>query len=198
MIFKLSPVRSNAHLSVVQEGDVLTLNGQVMDLSPLAEGATLPKEAVSSPFVIAPIERVHGNLVVTLMLPHAADAPESARFPADIYRHENGAVILPGLTHEAWPPAGIVVIDWSQVVSAEDKMQAAAQQELAGVIAETAQRRTLADKAIAPLQDAVDLGEATEAEISTLKEWKRFRVALTRLPEQAGYPAEIDWPTPPV
>ncbi|HCV38575.1 MAG TPA: phage tail protein [Pseudomonas sp.] len=57
--------------------------------------------------------------------------------------------------------------------------------------------RAIADAAIAPLQDAVDLEEATEAEIALLKEWKRFRVALNRLPEQAGYPATIDWPSPP-
>jgi len=62
---------------------------------------------------------------------------------------------------------------------------------------EVARLRAIADAAIAPLQDAVDLEEATEAEIALLKEWKRFRVALNRLPEQAGYPATIDWPSPP-
>lgn len=62
---------------------------------------------------------------------------------------------------------------------------------------EIAQRRAAADAAIAPLQDAVDLDEATESEASLLKEWKRYRVALNRLPDQPGYPAEIDWPAPP-
>ncbi|MCX5511449.1 tail fiber assembly protein [Pseudomonas sp. BJa3] len=57
--------------------------------------------------------------------------------------------------------------------------------------------RSKADQAIAPLQDAVDLDEATEAEALRLKEWKRYRVALNRLPDQPGYPAEIDWPAPP-
>ncbi|MFZ5938913.1 tail fiber assembly protein, partial [Pseudomonas sp. HS6-2] len=54
-----------------------------------------------------------------------------------------------------------------------------------------------ADQAIAPLQDAVDLEEATEAETDQLKLWKRYRVALSRLHEQEGYPTEIDWPAPP-
>ncbi|MFV7430993.1 tail fiber assembly protein [Pseudomonas shirazica] len=62
---------------------------------------------------------------------------------------------------------------------------------------EVARLRAIADAAIAPLQDAVDLEEATEAEIALLKEWKRFRVALNRLPEQEGYPTTIDWPAPP-
>ncbi|MFW3895274.1 tail fiber assembly protein [Pseudomonas bharatica] len=65
------------------------------------------------------------------------------------------------------------------------------------VLAETARRRAIADAAIAPLQDAVDLDEATEAEAALLKEWKRYRVALNRLPEQPGYPNSIDWPAPP-
>ncbi|MCE0849381.1 tail fiber assembly protein [Pseudomonas asiatica] len=63
---------------------------------------------------------------------------------------------------------------------------------------EAARLRAIADAAIAPLQDAVDLEEATEAEIALLTEWKRFRVALNRLPEQAGYPANIEWPNPPL
>lgn len=62
---------------------------------------------------------------------------------------------------------------------------------------EVARLRAIADAAIAPLQDAVDLEEATEAGIALLKEWKRFRVALNRLPEQEGYPTTIDWPAPP-
>lgn len=50
---------------------------------------------------------------------------------------------------------------------------------------------------IAPLQDAVDLGVATEAEATALTAWKRYRVVLNRLPEQPGYPLEITWPAPP-
>ncbi len=65
------------------------------------------------------------------------------------------------------------------------------------VLAEIARRRAAADTAITPLQDAVDLGEATDAEAALLKEWKRYRVALNRLPEQPGYPDQIDWPALP-
>ncbi|AXM95949.1 tail fiber assembly protein [Pseudomonas plecoglossicida] len=32
-----------------------------------------------------------------------------------------------------------------------------------------------------------DLDEATEAEIASLIEWKRYRVALNRITEQLGY-----------
>lgn len=50
---------------------------------------------------------------------------------------------------------------------------------------------------IAPLQDAVDLGMATEAETASLTAWKTYRVAVNRVPTQSGYPTTIDWPTMP-
>lgn len=50
---------------------------------------------------------------------------------------------------------------------------------------------------IAPLQDAVDIGEATDAETALLKSWKQYRVALNRIDQQEGYPSTISWPTVP-
>lgn len=57
---------------------------------------------------------------------------------------------------------------------------------------------SLASLRIAPLQDAVDLGIATEEETTLLTAWKTYRVALNRVPTQAGYPTTIDWPEQPV
>ncbi len=50
---------------------------------------------------------------------------------------------------------------------------------------------------IAPLQDAVDLGMATEAEAEQLRQWKVYRVQLSRIEQQAGFPASVDWPAAP-
>ncbi|WP_445656815.1 tail fiber assembly protein [Achromobacter sp. NCFB-sbj8-Ac1-l] len=50
---------------------------------------------------------------------------------------------------------------------------------------------------IAPLQDATDLGLATKEEDDQLKAWKLYRVALMRIEQQAGFPANIQWPAPP-
>ncbi|MFU2330338.1 tail fiber assembly protein [Pseudomonas sp. NFX98] len=88
-------------------------------------------------------------------------------------------------------------IDWSQLVTREMKEQAKAVQALAAVVAENAKRRAIADAAITPLQDAVDIDDATVAEVALLKAWKKYRVALSRLPEQPGYPTTIEWPAVP-
>jgi len=47
---------------------------------------------------------------------------------------------------------------------------------------------------IGPLQDAVDLGEATEDETEALETWKRFRVAVNRTDLTADQP---EWPQSP-
>lgn len=196
MIIKLSPVRSDAQLSVFKAGDTLEVNGVALDFSRLTDGATLPAEAVGCEFVAGPVERINGDLVLTLMLPHSADAPQAARFPVDLYPAD-GQVQLPGLELGERLASTAGVIDWSQAITAEAKAQAAADQLLATVTADLAQRRAVADAAIAPLQDAVELEEATEAEVELLREWKRYRLTLIRLPEQEGYPTSIDWPAPP-
>ena len=55
----------------------------------------------------------------------------------------------------------------------------------------------IATSQIAPLQDAVDLEDATDKEVSMLKKWKQYRVALNRIGDQPGYPKTIEWPSPP-
>ncbi|WP_323088749.1 MULTISPECIES: tail fiber assembly protein [Pseudomonas] len=199
MIIKLSPVRSDNELTVYKHGDSITVNGMTLDLSQLPDGASLPAAATGCAWILDPVERASGQLIISLSLPHGADAPEAARFPADIIQPVNGKVALPTPEAMATPPSqGYASIDWSQLVTAEAKAQAAADQLRAAVTVEIARRRSLADNAIAPLQDAVDIYEATPDEEALLKLWKKYRVSLSRLPEQEGYPNEIDWPEPPV
>ncbi|MNJ40967.1 Caudovirales tail fiber assembly protein [compost metagenome] len=198
MIIKPYPVRSDTELAVTKAGDTLVINGVALDFSRLEEGSTLDAEAVGSDWIVQAVERVNGNLAVTLRLPHAANAPEIARFPVDIINPADGPVHLPGLeVGSAQQPAVNGVIDWTQVVTQAMKDQAVAEQRLAQAVAQGAARRAAADSAIDPLQDAVDLEEVTEAEAAELKAWKKYRVALNRVPDQPGYPDTIDWPVPP-
>ncbi|WP_338496330.1 tail fiber assembly protein [Pseudomonas sp. WP18] len=50
---------------------------------------------------------------------------------------------------------------------------------------------------IAPLQDAVDIDRASEAEVQALKAWKNYRIDLNRIELKEGFPTSIDWPYPP-
>lgn len=199
MKIKLSPVYFDMQpMTVSMQGDSLNINGLTLDFSQLPEGATLPAQATNCPWLIGPIERVGGELVVTLLLPIPENASHAARFPTDIVAPGNGRVSLPIPDAEA-PPSfqGYAAIDWGQLITQQDKAQAAEEELVATAASEIALRRTEADTRIAPLQDAVELEEATETEAVALKNWKRYRIALNRLSEQPGYPASIDWPAPP-
>ena len=55
----------------------------------------------------------------------------------------------------------------------------------------------LAALRIAPLQDAVDLDQATPEDAANLKLWKKYRVAVNRIHEQPGFPVTIEWPEQP-
>lgn len=64
--------------------------------------------------------------------------------------------------------------------------------------AEHARLRKIADYMIAPLQDAVDIGEASEEDEAALLLWKRYRVALSKVSLQPTYPNLVLWPVPPL
>ncbi|MGC5702366.1 tail fiber assembly protein [Pseudomonas sp. NFXW11] len=71
-------------------------------------------------------------------------------------------------------------------------------EELEGAaISERDQRLAIAALRIAPLQDAVDEGVASESKRSFLTAWKLYRIALSDIQEQSGYPDSIDWPEMP-
>ncbi|MBU6520574.1 tail fiber assembly protein [Pantoea sp. B270] len=52
-----------------------------------------------------------------------------------------------------------------------------------------------ASRLMAPLQDAVDIGKATQEEIARLNEWKEYRVMLNRIDTTKA--PDIDWPQKP-
>ncbi|MEG0279651.1 MAG: tail fiber assembly protein, partial [Morganella sp. (in: enterobacteria)] len=63
--------------------------------------------------------------------------------------------------------------------------------------AEAKKQRLMAEATVsmAPLQDADDIGEATDEELAQLKAWKKYRVALNRVDTSTA--PNIDWPVKP-
>lgn len=77
----------------------------------------------------------------------------------------------------------------------EEEVEALNQQRIANNISMKAALIAQATIAIAPLQDAVDLDIATDEEISSLKSWKQYRVAINRI--DANTADDIVWPVQP-
>lgn len=95
MQIKLSPQRIDATLTASVVGDVITLNGEPFDFSQLPEEATLPAEAIESEHFIGPVERIDGELHLTLRLPHGPNPSQAAAFPEPIHVTEDGPISLP-------------------------------------------------------------------------------------------------------
>lgn len=95
MILNYSPQRRDDTLIIVKQGDILTINGTAYDFSRLPNGATLPREAVDSEWIVSDVHRINGEIELTLLFPIRADASHEARFPQPINVTTNGQVVLP-------------------------------------------------------------------------------------------------------
>lgn len=95
MRITLSPVRMDVQLAASLTGDVLTLNGEAFDFSPIPEGAVLDMEAVNSMWIAGPVSRVDGELHLTLRLPYGAVPVDVATFPEVLVVTSDGPIPLP-------------------------------------------------------------------------------------------------------
>lgn len=104
MLVNLSPVRSDVPISIAVNGNAISINEEVFDFSPLADGETLPRKAIDSPWFADDVKRINGVLHVALVFPHGPYADEAARFPAPLTVIQDGLVQLPDSGHDAPPP----------------------------------------------------------------------------------------------
>ncbi|HEQ1802123.1 TPA: hypothetical protein VEM73_005272 [Pseudomonas aeruginosa] len=99
MLIKLSPFAplpgSDERLSLSRAGDVLTVNGQPFDFTPLPDGGELPAEAIGSEWFAGSAVRRGDRLELILRFPLAADASGAARFPDPLLIEADGPVELP-------------------------------------------------------------------------------------------------------
>lgn len=69
------------------------------------------------------------------------------------------------------------------------------EQYIATAELEKSKKMAYARESIAPLQDALDINDATVEELSLLKKWKQYSVALNRLDLSSA--PDIAWPLEP-
>ncbi|PAO24604.1 tail fiber assembly protein [Enterobacter roggenkampii] len=92
----------------------------------------------------------------------------------------NGQIIVPG--HDGYPVL-------------EDRPPVPQEELILEANSTKASLIQSATNAIAPLQDAVELGIATDEEIAQLKAWKKYRVEVNRVDTSTA--PDITWPEPP-
>ena len=116
MKITMFPFLSDWPLEASVSGDVITINGEEIDLSGILDGFRLPGSAVGNKFFVETeyVERIGKTLHFTLRLPVDWDSPEEYRNPSEpiIIDARSGQVKFPDTTpvkvdHEETPPPPI-------------------------------------------------------------------------------------------
>jgi hypothetical protein len=92
----LNPQMREDTLTVFKRGDILTVNGEDFDFAPIGEGETLPADAISSFWFLNQVDRVDGELVLTLLFPNPWNFSQEQAFPVPLENVPDGPVAFPG------------------------------------------------------------------------------------------------------
>lgn len=95
MKITLIPQRNETEMQLERHADALIINGMVLDLAGVTEGAPRAAEDLGCGWLTGAIERVDGELNLSLILPHGACAPDETKFPNLLHVTEDGPVTLP-------------------------------------------------------------------------------------------------------
>lgn len=95
MRISFSPQRRDDVLAVVKAGETLTINGSSFDFAGLPDGATLPAGEVPCDWITGAVERIGGDLHLTLILPHGPNPSAAVAFPAPIIDPPDGPLAIP-------------------------------------------------------------------------------------------------------
>ncbi|MDV6226274.1 hypothetical protein R2G56_08250 [Nitratireductor aquimarinus] len=95
MQIRFSPQWRDDALEVVKQGDIISINGEAFDFSVVPDGATLPQEAISSDWFAGPVERIGGELHISIVLPHGPNPSQAVAFPQPISVNADGPIEVP-------------------------------------------------------------------------------------------------------
>lgn len=95
MKINFTPQRRDDSLELAKTGDTLTINGELLDLSVIPEGATLPDAHEAHPLLVGSISRDNGEIELTFILPHGPNPSPAVAFPEPVVVSEDGPVAVP-------------------------------------------------------------------------------------------------------
>ncbi|MHA6690608.1 hypothetical protein [Devosia sp. A449] len=95
MKITFEPQYNPAPLVLANSGDVLSINGDLFDFSGLQDGDVIPSGAVPSIWIIGPVQRIDGEIHLTLILPHGPNPSPAVAFPEPITVTEDGPIAIP-------------------------------------------------------------------------------------------------------
>lgn len=90
-----SPQRRADTLTVAKAGEVLTINGDAFDFTSFPDGATILAGEIPCEWIVGPVDRIGGELHLTLILPHGPNPSQAVAFPEPITVTSDGPIDLP-------------------------------------------------------------------------------------------------------
>jgi len=95
MKIKFTPSRMNYQAQGFVDGDIISINGEVLDFSALGEGDILPCEAVGNDMVASEITRINGVIHLSVISPHGVHVPHESKYPSGDFVDVEGVIPFP-------------------------------------------------------------------------------------------------------
>jgi hypothetical protein len=96
MIITFSPQRREGSLTLEKSsGDRLRINGELFNFNPLEDGDTIPAGAIPCDWIVGAVERIDGEVRLTIVLPHGPNPSQAVAFPEPITVNEDGPIAVP-------------------------------------------------------------------------------------------------------
>lgn len=94
MRISFSPQRRDDSLVLEKtSGDRLRINGELFNFNTLHDGDSIPE--VPSDWIVGPVEKVDGEVRLTVILPHGPNPSQAVAFPEPITVTDDGPIDVP-------------------------------------------------------------------------------------------------------
>lgn len=96
MRITFSPQRRDDSLALEKtSGDRLRINGKLFNFNTLNDGDTIPAGTIPCDFITGPVEKIDGEVHVTVVLPHGPNPSQAVAFPEPITVTDDGPIDVP-------------------------------------------------------------------------------------------------------
>ena len=76
-------------------GNRLRINGELFNFNPLEDGDTIPEGSIPCDWIVGPVERINGEVCLTVILPHSPNPSRAVAFPEPIIVSDDGPITVP-------------------------------------------------------------------------------------------------------
>lgn len=76
--------------------DRLRINGELFNFSTMEDGDVIPAGTIPCDWITGPVEKIDGEVRLTLILPHGPNPSQAVAFPQPVTVTEDGPIALPG------------------------------------------------------------------------------------------------------